>query len=126
MAGIDFTLLSRSRHAVLAARLKPPDQYDDLNEFTDGWVHSPEASACYWAVWGGSEVKYGGQPTADLASPEWRAELTRVLTHWVVELHADGFLIDAPPELLVVPHGANRLLSNGEYASVIRSVIVEP
>uniref|UniRef100_A0A7S3TL01 Glycosyl hydrolase family 13 catalytic domain-containing protein n=2 Tax=Emiliania huxleyi TaxID=2903 RepID=A0A7S3TL01_EMIHU len=107
---------------------KPPDDWDDLNDFTMDWVYSPDAEACYYAVWGGTGTpRYGGQPTADLASPEWRAELTNILTHWVTNRGADGFLIDAPPELLSAPGNApNFDMSHALVASYIRDVIVDP
>ena len=109
------------------ARTQPPDNFDDLNEFTDAWVLSPEAGACYWAIWGGSDdPRYGGQPTADLTSPEWQAELTSILSHWVSDRGVDGFLIDAPPELLSVAEGFDVALHHRTTAKVIHSAIVEP
>ena len=32
-----------------------------------------------------------------------RAELTRILTHWVSARGVDGFVLDAPPQYLAVP-----------------------
>ena len=47
------------------AKEQPPDS-DPEDGFTDGWVHSSAASACYFSVFGGSDT-YGGQPTADFS-----------------------------------------------------------
>ena len=100
------------------ARSQPPDNFDDLNEFTDAWVLSSEAGACYWAIWGGSDdPRYGGQPTADLTSPEWQAELTSILSYWVSDRGVDGFLIDAPPELLSVAEGLDVALHHRTTAN---------
>ena len=110
------------------AKTQPPDQYDDLNGFTDNWVYSAAAEACYWAVWGGSDPpeNYGGQPTADFSSPEWRAELTRIMQHWVEVNGLDGFLIDAPPDYLAEPVGAKRFQHFQLIASRVRATIIEP
>ena len=117
---------------------KPPDFHSDLNEFTQDWTYSPEADACYFAVWGGpwqdggpNNALYGGQPTADLQSPEWRAELTRILTHWVVEYKLDGFLMDAPPELLCAPADEYAALPDfamfhEQTAELAHSVMIKP
>ena len=71
---------------------QPPDGHP-TNGFTDGWVFSPAADACYWSTWG------KGQPCGDLASPEWRKQLTRIFSHWA-DRGLDGFLLDAPPYYL--------------------------
>jgi hypothetical protein len=108
------------------ARSKPPDDYDDLNGYTNAWVRSDDAGACYWAVWGGSARRYGGQPTADLASAEWRAELTKIMSHWVTEKKLDGFLLDAPPDYLAVADQSTAALRRDVIASHVRATIVEP
>jgi len=106
---------------------QPPDD-EPSNGWTDSWVHSSEAGACYWSVWGGDDTPpyWGGQPTADLTKPEWRAELTSILTHWVVERKIDGFLIDAPPDLLAGPGAVDEQGHDQETARYIRETIVDP
>ena len=106
------------------AKEQPPDD-DPRQGLTDGWVHSPEAGACYWAVFGG-DAEYGGQPTGDLASPEWRRELTAVLTHWVVERGLDGFVLDAPQYYLASAGGVHDGLHDHVTAAHVRETIVEP
>lgn len=39
---------------------------------------------------------WGCQPTADFASPQWRAEMRRIVTRWIAQLGLDGFMFDAP------------------------------
>ena len=46
-----------------------------------------------------------GQPAADLNQPEWRAELTRILTHWVADKKLDGVMLDAPFDYLARDDG---------------------
>lgn len=54
-----------------------------------------------------------------MLNSRFQAELTRILTHWATERNVDGFLMDAPPELLSVPQEM-------PAAAIIRSVLVEP
>ena len=69
-----------------------PQDDDARDGVTNTWVRSNNAGdACYYSIWG------NGQPCADLASPQWREELARILHHWVVDFHLDGFMFDAPP-----------------------------
>lgn len=56
---------------------------------TQGWVWDPDCNASYLSVWGDS-------PSTNLASPEWRAEMKRILTRWITTLKLDGFFFDAP------------------------------
>ena len=118
----------RWKESCPGARPKPPDDYDDLNGYTGDWVWSDDARACYFAQWGGTDSApfYGGQPTADLTSPEWVAEVQRILAHWVVERGVDGFLLDAPPDYLAVAEGMAPELSRPSIAKAVRSVIVDP
>ena len=53
------------------------------------WVWDEDAGASYLSTW-------AGQPCTDLASPEWRAEVGRILTFWIEEMHIDGFVFDYP------------------------------
>ncbi len=39
---------------------------------------------------------WGCQPTTDFASSQWRAEMQRIITRWIVDLKLDGFMFDAP------------------------------
>lgn len=39
---------------------------------------------------------WGCQPTTDFASSQWREEMQRIITRWIVELKLDGFMFDAP------------------------------
>lgn len=72
----------RSRH------VKPADDTPNAN-WCDDWVWDPDANASYYSVW-------GCQPTTDYAAEEWRQEMARILTRWIVELKLDGFMFDAP------------------------------
>ena len=72
----------RSRH------VKPADHMPNTNWCSD-WVWDPDVNASYFGVW-------GCQPTTDFASPQWRDEMTRILTRWIVDLKLDGFMFDAP------------------------------
>ena len=49
----------------------------------------PDANASYLSVWGDS-------PSTNLASPEWRAELKRILTRWITTLKLDGCTSSLP------------------------------
>ena len=102
--------------------VQPPDA-NPQNGMTDGWVRSPAAGgACYWSIWG------VGQPCADLTSPEWQAELTKIVQHWVGR-GVDGFMLDAPGFYLATPVSvANPIsgLNDSVIAATIRKVIVEP
>jgi len=107
------------------AKEAPPDDQPE-DGMTDTWVHSAAAGACYWSVFGGSNT-YGGQPTADFASPEWQTEVRRILRHWAVERHLDGIVLDAPFWYLVSnatsPHDGRH---DQVVATTVREVIVEP
>eukprot|EP00911_Craspedida_sp_UC1_P000125 UC1_evm2s98 len=72
------------------APLQPSDA-NPHDGVTNGWVRSPTAGgACYYSIWG------QGQPCANLAAPEWQAELTRIVQHWVRDRGLSGFMLDAP------------------------------
>ena len=81
------------------ATQQPPDA-NPQNGFTNGWVYSPVAQACYWSVWG------IGQPAGDLSKPEWRAELTKIFTFWVKTMGVDGFMLDDPSAYLAAVRSA--------------------
>lgn len=88
---------------------------------TDGWIKSPISGGnCYWSIWG------NGQPCGDLASAEWRVELTRILTHWATNNGVDGFMLDAPPYYLASSSGELDNLHNALVGGYIRTSIVEP
>jgi hypothetical protein len=72
----------RSKH------VKPADLEPNTNWCSD-WVWDADVNASYYSVW-------GCQPTTDFASAQWRAEMTRILTRWIVDLKLDGFMFDAP------------------------------
>ena len=116
-----------------------PDDADAKDGITNSWVRARNASgACYWSIWG------QGQPCADLESPEWRAELTAILRHWVTVMKLDGFMFDAPSFYLAIPRSSSRDsstdvpvvvrnkldplsgLHDDWIAGAIRDVIVEP
>ena len=108
---------------------KAPEQPTDSTQcdgMTDGWVHSSAAGACYFAVWGGKGCGVGGNPTSDFAATEWRAQLTKILTHWVVDRKVDGFMFDAPPWYLASTDGVHDGRHHRLIAKYIRQVIVEP
>lgn len=71
-----------------SAHTKPADDKPNTNWCSD-WVWDPDVNASYYGVW-------GCQPTTDFASPQWRAEMTRIFTRWIVNLKLDGFMFDAP------------------------------
>ncbi len=91
---------------------------------TNSWVRAEDAGgACYWSIWG------VGQPCGDLDAPEWRAELTAILTHWAVDMGLDGFMLDAPPYYLATPRDVEDPLDgvhDAVLARRIREVVVEP
>ena len=72
----------RSRH------VKPADRSPN-SDWCGDWVWDPDVNMSYYSVW-------GCQPTTDYTSPQWRAEITRILTRWIVDLKLDGFMFDAP------------------------------
>jgi|EP01047_Picozoa_sp_COSAG01_P017298 hypothetical protein len=98
---------------------QPPDA-NPQNGFTDGYVYSPEAGACYWSVWG------KGQPAGDLTKPEWRAELTKILTHWVAKMGLSGFMLDDPSAYLAADNQADNQKNDLAVSRYVREVIVEP
>jgi len=104
----------KSRH------VKPADDKPNTNWCSD-WVWDPDVNASYYGVW-------GCQPTTDFASPQWRAEMERILTRWIVDLQLDGFMFDAPDaELGAGIDGAdhskyNPALIREAMSSVIRNV----
>lgn len=53
------------------------------------WVWSPEANASYLSVW-------GHQPTTDWLSSQWQEYFRTVVSHWIDEMHVDGFVFDFP------------------------------
>ena len=67
----------KSKHTKPADAKPNPDWCSD-------WVWDPDVNASYYGVW-------GCQPTTDFASPQWRAEMKRILTRWIVDLKLDGF-----------------------------------
>jgi hypothetical protein len=102
-----------------AAMSQPPDA-NPKNGFTDAYVYSPEAGACYWSVWG------TGQPAGDLAQPEWQAELTKILTYWVSEMGLSGFMLDDPNAYLVQDNQTENEKNDLLVARYVREVFVEP
>ena len=57
---------------------------------------------------------------------EWRAELTKILSHWVSEKKRAGFLLDAPPDYLAVADQSTAALHRDVIAAHVRATIVEP
>ena len=98
--------------------VKPADHEPNTNWCSD-WVWDPVVNASYYGVW-------GCQPTTDFASPQWRAEMARILTRWIVDLKLDGFMFDAPDVELgatAVDHGKyNPALIRESISGVIRNV----
>jgi hypothetical protein len=106
--------------------VQPHDEHP-TNGVTDGWVRvrSPAArGACYYSIWG------KGQPCGDLASPEWRKELTSIIRHWIVDFKVDGFMLDAPTYYLAYDGPDQDDPISGRHDDVVvsrlREVIVEP
>ena len=98
---------------------QPPDA-NPQNGFTDGWVYSPVARACYWSVWG------VGQPAGELTKPEWRAELTNIFSYWVTEMGLSGFMLDDPSAYLAAHNQADNQKNDLLVSRYVRDVIVEP
>jgi hypothetical protein len=71
-------------------------------------------------VWG------KGQPAGDLTKPEWRAELTKILTHWVAKMGLSGFMLDDPSAYLAADNQADNQKNDLAVSRYVREVIVEP
>ena len=98
------------------------------NGFVDAWVRSTAAGvdACYWGIWG------NGQPAGDMASAEWRTELSSIFAFWVKEMGLDGFMLDAPVDYLGSTAAGGDHYPDGndmhqqQLARHVRQVIVDP
>lgn len=112
-----------TRDCDAGSMVQPPDAHPK-DGVTNAWVRSPAAGgACYYSIWG------TGQPCGDLASPEWQAELTRIIEHWVTDRGLDGFMLDAPGFYLAAPPSAGNPISglhDSIIGAAIRKAIVEP
>jgi hypothetical protein len=88
-----------------ADTLHPPTQEDIYNLGEErvrnkdswGWFYSDTAGCYYWARWRAfdADKKPIPLPQTNWASPAWRAEVDRILRHWM-DTGIDGMLIDAP------------------------------
>ena len=60
----------------------------------DAWHKSPVRDEYYYGVF------WHGMPDLNYENAAVRAEMQKVLTHWVKDMHADGFRFDAIPYLV--------------------------